>query len=67
MLAAKRSAGITPEVNLRIVLHTGDEAYKPGDPTLALKRMLPEVQKQEYQWPHKNDMMPSIIFLKNLS
>ena len=40
MLAAKRSAGVTPEVNLRIVLHTGDEAYKPGDPSLALKRRI---------------------------
>ena len=32
--------GVTPDVNLRIVLHTGDEAYKPGDPTLALKRSI---------------------------
>ena len=26
MLAAKRSAGVEPEVNLRILLHAGDEA-----------------------------------------
>ena len=28
MLAAKRSAGVKPEVNLRILLCTGDEAHK---------------------------------------
>ena len=28
MLAAKRSAGVTPEVNLRILLHTDDEGHK---------------------------------------
>ena len=28
MLATKRSEGVTPEVNLKILLHTGDEAYK---------------------------------------
>ena len=27
-LAAKRLAGVTPEVNLRILFHTGDEAHK---------------------------------------
>ena len=27
ILAAKRSAGVTPEVNLRILLHTGDKAH----------------------------------------
>ena len=32
MLAAKRSAGVTPEVNLRIPLHAGDGAYMHGDP-----------------------------------
>ena len=30
MLAAKRSAGVTPEVNLRILLHAGDKACKLG-------------------------------------
>ena len=30
MLVAKRSAGVAPEVNLRIPLHAGDEAYKQG-------------------------------------
>ena len=32
MLAARRSAGVTPKVNLRIPLHTGNEAGKQGDP-----------------------------------
>ena len=32
MLATKRSAGITPEVNLMILLHAGDKAHKLGDP-----------------------------------
>ena len=32
MLAAKRSAGVTPEVNPRIQLWAGDETCKQGDP-----------------------------------
>ena len=32
MLVAKRSAGVTPEVNLRIPLHTSDEARKQWGP-----------------------------------
>ena len=28
MLATMRSAGVTPEVNLRILLHTGDKSCK---------------------------------------
>ena len=31
MPATKRSAGITPEVNLRILLHAGNEAHKRRD------------------------------------
>ena len=34
MLATKRSAGVAPEVNLRIPLCAGDEAHKLGDPPL---------------------------------
>ena len=30
MLAAKRSAGVTPEMNLRNPSHAGDEAYNSG-------------------------------------
>ena len=32
MLAAKRSAGVTPRVNLSISLHAGDKADKQGHP-----------------------------------
>ena len=32
MLATKRSAGITPEVCLMILLHAGNKAHKLGDP-----------------------------------
>ena len=32
MLATRRSTGVTPEVNLRILLHIGNKAYKKGDP-----------------------------------
>ena len=36
MLTAKRSAGVTPEVNLRNMLHAGEEA-QVRESTLALK------------------------------
>ena len=36
MRTAKRSAGVAPEVNLRIPLHAGDKTRKQGS-TLALK------------------------------
>ena len=32
MLVAKRSAGVAPKVNLRILLHASEEAGKQGDP-----------------------------------
>ena len=32
MLAAKRSAGVAPEVNLRIPLYVGNKAHRQGDP-----------------------------------
>ena len=42
MLAAKKSAGVAPEVNMRKPLHTGDKAYKreihPGFETLPPKK-----------------------------
>ena len=31
MLAVKRSAGVTPEVNLRDLLHAGQEVSKQGN------------------------------------
>ena len=36
MLAGKRSAGVTPNMNLRNPFHTGEEEHKQGS-TLALK------------------------------
>ena len=51
MLATKRLAGLTREVNLReYVTHT-----PPGLPTLALKPRgdITRSPKQGYQWPHK--------------
>ena len=33
MLATERSAGVAPEVNLRILLDTGDKACKRWDPS----------------------------------
>ena len=48
MLATKRSAGVTPEVNLRNPLHVGDEACKQVDRPWLWKtwQMLPEVQSR---------------------
>ena len=37
ILAAKWSAGVVPEVNLRILFHACDEAHKSKESTLALK------------------------------
>ena len=47
MLAAKRSAGVAPEVNLRILLHTGDEACQWGDPLPALKSRVDVTRSQD--------------------
>ena len=33
MLATKKPAGVAPEVNLRILLHAGDETHEQVDPT----------------------------------
>ena len=54
MLAAKRSAGVTLEVNLgehltHIPLSSANEALKPrGDVTRS--------PKEGYQWPHEKDL-----------
>ena len=55
MLATKRSAGVTPEVNLRILLHARKTQTKGS--TLALKPLsdITRSSKQGYQWPHKQD------------
>ena len=65
MLATKRSVGVVPEVTLRNPLHAGDEACKWGDPSWLWKpeQILPEVQKQGYQWSHQKDWCtPNILF-----
>ena len=58
MLAAKRSAGVAPEVNLRNSLHISEES------TLVLKLRAEATRspKQGYHWPHKKDLYP----LKNI-
>ena len=62
MLAIKRLAGVTPEVNLREHVTcmpplSSNKALKPrGDITRS--------PKQGYQWPHKKDSCLPNIFLK---
>ena len=53
-LVTKMSAGVTPEVNLRILLWIGDKSCKQGVPPWLWnpRQTSPEVQ---YQWPHKKD------------
>ena len=55
MLATKRSAGIAPKVNLRILLHAGNEACKQGDPPWLwnLGQTSPEVQNRSISGPRK--------------
>ena len=64
MLAAKRLAGVAPEVNLRecICLHQARIRL----PTLALKPRgnVTRSPKQGYQWPHKKESCPPKIFFK---
>ena len=61
MLADKRSAGVTPEVNLYNMQYI--RLYQAGIrlPTVALKPRedITRSQKQEYQWHHKKDLYPS--------
>ena len=59
MLATKRSAGVTPRVNLRNLLHAGDEAQEWRNPSWLWnpEEMSPEVLKG-YQWPHNEDRCP---------
>ena len=66
MLAAKRSAGDVPEVNLRIPLHIGDEAHKQGDPPWPWnqRQMSPEVQQRGISGPTKRTDVLEIFKLK---
>ena len=54
--AAKRLAGVAPEVNLRNPLHTGQETRKPGNS--------PRSPKRGIQWPYKKDLLYSQFFFK---
>ena len=62
MLAANRSTGVTPEVNLRNTLPVGNEAYKRGI-ILALKSRadIIKIPKQGCQWPHKRT---NVLYIK---
>ena len=68
MLAAKSSAGVTPEVNLRNPLHTGDEAFKRGNPPWLWNpgqtgQMSPEVQNRSISGPTRKTYVYN-FFLK---
>ena len=55
MLVAKKSAGVPSEVNLRILLCTGDKAHKQVDPPWLWNpgQMSPEVQNRGISGPTK--------------
>ena len=56
MLAIKRSAGVTPELNVRNPLHVGKEASKGGfHPGFETERRCHQKSKHGYQWPDKKD------------
>ena len=63
MLAAKRLAGVAPEVNLgkhvtRMPLSSANKAVHPG---LKPRGDTARSPKQGFQWPHKKDLCPSIF------
>ena len=60
MLAAKRSAGVTSDVNLRIPLCTGNEVGKQGQ----TQGRHHQKSKIGYQWLHKKYWCSPKIFLK---
>ena len=56
MLAAKRSAGVVPEVNLRNPLYADDEVQiKEIHPALKLRADVTRSLRYGYQWLHKKD------------
>ena len=59
MLAAKRSAGVTPEVNLRECVTQTSLPSLNNLPTLTLKPRgdVTRSPKQGYHWPHKKGLM----------
>ena len=62
MLATKRSADVTPDVNQRNPLHRGNKAPSEGS-ALALKPRTDVTRSPEHviQWPHKKQWCPPII------
>ena len=66
MLTSIQSAGVAPEVNLRIA--TDEKVLNKGF-TLALKPRtdVTRSSKLGYQWPHKKDSWPSKTSKKNVT
>ena len=64
MLATKRSAGVTPEVNLRECVTCMPAPSALRLPTLALKprTVVTNSPKQGHQWPHKRTYVLQIFF-----
>ena len=62
-VATEGSAGVAPEVNLRIPLHVGDNAYKGGDkPWLSNPGQTSPKVQNGYQWPHKRtDVLQNLM------
>ena len=67
MLATKRSAGVTPDLNLRNPLHLGDKTPKQGNPPWLWSpgQMLPEAQNGLSVAPEKGLMSSKNFFQKN--
>ena len=66
MLAAKRLAGVTPEVNFRdhvtcMPLGSVNKAAYSGFETQRRRHQSP---KHGYQWPHRKNLCPPKIFRK---
>ena len=60
MLTSVQSAGVAPEVDLRI---TQARKHAKRDPSWALKlwAYVTRSPKQVYQWPHEKDLCPPKI------
>ena len=68
MLATKSSAGVAPEVNLRNLLHAGDEARKRTSSlgSNVLHRTNTKSPKREYKWSHNKNLSSPKTFEKIL-
>ena len=66
MLDAKRSAGVTPEVNLRehIQCMPPPSVNKAAHSAFETQRRHHKKSEQGHLWPHKQDLCPQKIFLK---